>query len=255
MRGNQPKREKTMENEEERNPEVEALIESNLRLVLKIANDFLGRGLPWDDLVSEGNRGLVIAARRYDPSRGAKFSTYSACWIKQAIHQAIAEQGQTVRVPMGTQINARKIRKAVRELAARLRREPTDEEVAAEAGVPLATVERLRGTRQVDMSSLNTPVDTEMTEGMELIETVSDETFPAPDEEMIRIEDVEQLLKLLDTLSERERKVICLRFGIGGEPVRTLDQVGRELECTNERVRQIQNIALKKLHNRMVKMK
>ena len=126
-----------MENEEERNPEVEALIESNMRLVLKIANDFLGRGLPWEDLVSEGNRGLVIAARRYDPSRGAKFSTYSACWIKQAIHQAIAEQGQTVRVPMGTQINARKIRKAVRELTARLGREPSDEEVAAEAGVPL----------------------------------------------------------------------------------------------------------------------
>ena len=89
-----------MENEEERNPEVEALIESNLRLVLKIANDFLGRGLPWEDLVSEGNRGLVIAARRYDPARGARFSTYSACWIKQAIHQAIAEQGQTVRVPV-----------------------------------------------------------------------------------------------------------------------------------------------------------
>ena len=83
-----------MENEEERNPEVEALIESNLRLVLKIANDFLGRGLPWEDLVSEGNRGLVIAARRYDPARGARFSTYSACWIKQAIHQAIAEDRQ-----------------------------------------------------------------------------------------------------------------------------------------------------------------
>ena len=244
-----------MENEEERNPEVEALIERNLRLVLKIANDFLGRGLPWEDLVSEGNRGLVTAARRYDPSKGARFSTYSACWIKQAIHLAIAEQGQTVRVPMGTQINARKIRKAVRELTARLRREPTDEEVAVEAMVPLVTVKRLRGTRQVDMTSLNTPVDAETAEGMERIETVPDETFPAPDEEMIRVEDVEQLLKLLDTLSERERKVICLRFGIGGEPVRTLDQVGRELGCTNERVRQIQNIALKKLHNRMVRMK
>ena len=244
-----------MENEEERTPDVEALIKSNLRLVLKIANDFLGRGLPWEDLVSEGNRGLVTAARRYDASRSAKFSTYSAFWIKQAIHQAIAEQSQTVRVPMGTQINARKIRKTVQELSARLKREPTDGEVAQAAGLPLVTVERLRGTRQVDMTSLNTPVDGEAAEGMELIEMVSDDTFPAPDEEMIRIEDVEQLLKLLDTLSERERKVIRLRFGIGGEPVRTLDEVGKELSCTNERVRQIQNIALKKLHSRMVKMK
>ena len=124
-----------MGSEEERKPEVEALIEENLRLVLKIANDFLGRGLPWDDLVSEGNRGLVIAAERYDPSRGAKFSTYSACWIKQAIHQAIAEQALTVRVPMGTQINARKIRKTVKSLTNTLGRTPTDEEEIGRAHV------------------------------------------------------------------------------------------------------------------------
>lgn len=241
--------------EEERKPEVEALIEENLRLVLKIANDFLGRGLPWDDLVSEGNRGLVIAAKRYDPSRGAKFSTYSACWIKQAIHQAIAEQALTVRVPMGTQINARKIRKTVKRLTITLGREPTDAEVAEAADLPLVTVERLRDSRQVDMSSLNSPVDEAVPEGMDFIEFVTDDSFPAPDQELVRVEDIEQLLRLLNTLSERERKVICMRFGLYGEPVRTLDQVGKELDCTNERVRQIQNIALKKLHNRMVKLK
>ena len=244
-----------MGSEEERNPEVEALIESNMRLVLKIANEFLGRGLSWEDLVSEGNMGLVIAARRFDPSRGAKFSTYSACWIKQAIRLAIAEQGQTVRIPMGTQINTRKIRKTVNTLTRELGRAPTNEEIAAAAGLPLVTVERLRDAKPLNITSLNTPVDEETPEGIDFLEFVSDESFPSPADEMVRIEDIEQLLKLINTLSERERKVICLRFGIGGEPVRTLDQVGKELDCTNERVRQIQNIALKKLHNRMVKLK
>ena len=111
-----------MEEEKRRNLEADSLIMDNMRLVLKIANDFLGRGLPWDDLVSEGNRGLVIAAHRFDPDKGAKFSTYSAHWIKQAIRLAIAEQGQTVRVPMGTQINARKIRKALNLLTKELGR-------------------------------------------------------------------------------------------------------------------------------------
>ena len=99
--------------------EVNALIEENLRLVLKIANDFIGRGLSWDDLVSEGNRGLMTAARRYDPAKGARFSTYSAWWIKQAIRQALAEQTRTIRVPIGTQMNLRKIRRAVKRWRAR----------------------------------------------------------------------------------------------------------------------------------------
>jgi RNA polymerase primary sigma factor len=244
-----------MGSEEERKPEVEALIESNMRLVLKIANEFLGRGLSWDDLVSEGNMGLVIAARRFDPTRGAKFSTYSACWIKQAIRLAIAEQGQTVRVPMGTQINSRRIRKAVSTLTQELGKSPSNEEVAEFTNLPLVTVERLRDAKQLNITSLNVPLDEETPEGVQHIDVVSDETFPSPADEMVRIEDIEQLLKLIDTLSEREGKVICLRFGIGGTPVRTLDQVGKELDCTNERVRQIQNIALKKLHNRMVKLK
>lgn len=244
-----------MGSEEERNPEVEALIESNMRLVLKIANEFLGRGLSWDDLVSEGNMGLVIAARRFDPSRGAKFSTYSACWIKQAIRLAIAEQAQTVRIPMGTQVNSRKIRKAVTALTKELGRAPTNDELVERTGLPLVTIERLRDAKPLNISSLNTPVDEETPEGMEFQEFLSDETFPSPADEMVKVEDIEQLLRLINTLSERERKVITLRFGIGGEPVRTLDQVGKVLDCTNERVRQIQNLALKKLHRRMMLMK
>ena len=190
------------ETEEER---VNALIEQNLRLVQKIANDFLGRGLSWEDLVSEGNRGLITAAHKFDPSRGARFSTYSAWWIKQAIRQAIAEQARTVRVPIGTQINWRRIRKVAKELTEKLGREPTDEEVAAEAKLPVATIQRLRSSNQVEVHSLNAPVSGEESESGEFMEFVYDETAPGPDQELINLEDVEQLLALLETLPEREK--------------------------------------------------
>ena len=229
------------ETEEER---VNALIEQNLRLVQKIANDFLGRGLSWEDLVSEGNRGLITAAHKFDPSRGARFSTYSAWWIKQAIRQAIAEQARTVRVPIGTQINWRRIRKVAKELTEKLGREPTDEEVAAEAKLPVATIQRLRSSNQVEVHSLNAPVSGEESESGEFMEFVYDETAPGPDQELINLEDVEQLLALLETLPERD-----------GEPVRTLEEVGAIIGCTNERVRQIQNQALRKLQQQIIKMK
>ena len=232
--------------------QVDALIEENLRLVLKIANDFLGRGLPWDDLVSEGNRGLITAARRFDASRGAKFSTYSACWIKQAIRQAIADHAKTVRVPIGTQLNSSRIKRTVRDLTDKLGRVPTDEEVAAEAHLPLVTVQRLRDTRQVDMQSLNAQVRGDDTDdGTELLNLIVDNDAESPDKALIRVEEMEQLLKLLDRLSERERRILRLRFGLDGEAVRTLDEVGAELNCSNERVRQLQNRALRKLHDMM----
>ena len=234
---------------------VNALIEQNLRLVQKIANDFLGRGLSWEDLVSEGNRGLITAAHKFDPSRGARFSTYSAWWIKQAIRQAIAEQARTVRVPIGTQINWRRIRKVAKELTEKLGREPTDEEVAAEAKLPVATIQRLRSSNQVEVHSLNAPVSGEESESGEFMEFVYDETAPGPDQELINLEDVEQLLALLETLPEREKQVLRLRFGLDGEPVRTLEEVGAIIGCTNERVRQIQNQALRKLQQQIIKMK
>ena len=240
------------ETEEER---VNALIEQNLRLVQKIANDFLGRGLSWEDLVSEGNRGLITAAHKFDPSRGARFSTYSAWWIKQAIRQAIAEQARTVRVPIGTQINWRRIRKVAKELTEKLGREPTDEEVAAEAKLPVATIQRLRSSNQVEVHSLNAPVSGEESESGDFMEFVYDETAPGPDQELINLEDVEQLLALLETLPEREKQVLRLRFGLDGEPVRTLEEVGAIIGCTNERVRQIQNQALRKLQQQIIKMK
>ena len=234
--------------------QVDALIEENLRLVLKIANDFLGRGLAWDDLVSEGNLGLINAARRFDASRGAKFSTYSAWWIKQAIRQAIADHAKTVRVPIGTQLNSHRIKRAVRELTDKSGRVPTDEEVAEAAKLPLVTVQRLRDTRQVDMQSLNAQVHgDDADDGTELMNLIADTEVDAPDEMLIKVEGVEQLLKLLDRLSERERRILRLRFGLGGEVVRTLDEVGAELHCSNERVRQLQNRALRKLRTMMEK--
>lgn len=242
---------KTSEKKTTPNVDAEALIEQNLRLVLKIANDFLGRGLPWDDLVSEGNRGLMTAARRYNPERGAKFSTYSALWIKQAIHQALAEQVQTVRVPIGTQQNSRRIQRCVRELEAALGRSPTDEEVAEAAKLPLVTVLRLRNSRQADMQSLNDMIGDDQ-DGTELQDFFADDSTPPPDEALRNMEDLEQLFILLETLTERERQVLQMRFGLNGEPVLTLDEVGKKLKCTNERVRQIQNEALRKLHDLMV---
>ena len=243
---------KTAEKEETQKVDADALIESNLRLVLKIANDFLGRGLPWDDLVSEGNRGLMTAARRYNPERGAKFSTYSALWIKQAIRQAIAEQAQTVRVPIGTQQNFRRIERCVREFEAIYGREPTDEEVAEAAKLPLVTVLRLRNNRQADVQSLNTLISGSDQDGTELQDFFADEDTLPPDMALRNIEDIEQLLALLETLSDREKKVLQMRFGLDGETILTLDEVGKKLNCTNERVRQIQNDALRKLHDLML---
>ena len=228
--------------------EREALIEGNLRLVLKIANDFLGRGLEWDDLVSEGNRGLVAAADRYDPRRGTKFSTYSAWWIKQAIRQAIAD-AKTIHVPIGSQLHRSRIKRTERALIEKNGgSRPSDEELAKATRLPLVTVQRLRDSRPPELRSLNEIVGGDSDDGTELGNLLEDSSAAAPDQEIIHLEEIDQLLAYLDTLPERERLVLRLRFGLDGEPVRTLDEVGRILGCSNERVRQIQARALEKLN-------
>lgn len=228
------------------NCDRDALIRDNLRLVLKIANDFIGRGLEWDELVSEGNRGLVNAAGRFDPSRGAKFSTYSAWWIKQAIRQAIADS-RTVHAPIGAQLNSSRIRRCEHRLTeASGGVAPTDQQIADELNLAVATVRHLRGTMPPEIRSLNECVSSEGE--TELQQLIADDSVAAPDQEITRVEEIEQLLAVLDTLQERERQVIRLRFGLDGEPVLTLDEVGRIIGCSNERVRQIQARALAKLH-------
>ena len=231
--------------------EREALIEGNLRLVLKIANDFLGRGLEWDDLVSEGNRGLVTAADRFDPGRGTKFSTYSAWWIKQAIRQAIAD-ARTIHVPIGSQLHRNRIKRTERALVEKnAGRRPSDEELATATGLPLVTVQRLRDSRPPELRSLNEIVGGDSDDGTEFGNLLEDCNTSAPDQEIIHLEEIDQLLAYLDTLPERERLVLRLRFGLDGEPIRTLDEVGQQLGCSNERVRQIQSRALEKLHHRI----
>ena len=183
---------------------------------------------------------------------GAKFSTYSAWWIKQAIRQALAEQTLTIRVPVGTQLNSRRIKRSVRKLKLELDRNPTNEEVAADANVSMATVERLRDTRQVDMQSLNELVGADDSDGVELQDFFADESSNTPDKELIKVEDLDQLLQLLDGLPPKEKQVLKLRFGMDGSPVMTLEDVGNLLNCTSERVRQIQNQALKRLHRQML---
>ena len=226
--------------------ERKALIEGNLRLVLKIANDFIGRGLEFDDLVAEGNVGLVRAADHFDPERGTKFSTFSAWWIKQTIRKAIGES-RTIRVPPGTQQRRSRIRRTEHALTEQNGERPSDEEVAKAAGLSLATVQRQRGARSPELRSLNEIVGGDSDEGTELGNLIEDTNAEAPDQKIIHLEEIEQLLAYLDELPERERLVLRLRFGLDGEPIRTLDEVGRQLGCSNERVRQIQARALKKL--------
>ena len=232
------------------NSDSEELIRDNLRLVMKIANSFIGRGLDWEDLVAEGNLGLITAAQKYDPSQG-KFSTYSAWWIKQAIRQAIADQRSAVRVPIGAQLKSRRIKRVAAALERELGHPPTDQEIAAAAGLSELAVRRLRNDSLADVRSLNTALASDDPESGEYLDLLGDSATPGPDQELIRIEEINQLLSLLDTLSERERRVLKLRFGLDGEPVRTLDEVGREMNCSNERVRQIQMRALRKLNERM----
>jgi len=227
--------------------EREALIKANLRLVQKIANDFLGRGLEWDDLVAEGNLGLVNAVDHFDPDRGTKFSSYSAWWIKQAIRKAIGES-KTIRVPPGTQLRRSRIRRAEHELLEQnggVR--PSDEELAKATGLSLETVRRQRDGRPPELRSLNEIVGSDSDEGTELGNLIVDPSAVAPDQETIHIEEIEQLLAYLDKLPPRERQVLQLRFGLDGKPVYTLDEVGELLGCSNERVRQIQARALKRL--------
>ena len=237
------------------NGDASALVEKNMRLVLKIANDFLGRGLPWDDLVSEGNRGLITAANRFNPARGAKFSTYSSWWIKQTIRQALAEQVGTIRVPIGTQLHWRRIKRREKELRESLGREPEDAEIAAACNLPLATVKRLRNRRKIDVQSLNAAVSDEESESAEFMDLLADEKNPPPDQQQLREEDIQQLTELLNRLPEREQMILNLRFGLDGEPIHTLEEVGKIIGCTNERVRQIQNQALRKLQIRMIRNK
>jgi len=222
------------------------IVRANLRLVVKIANEFMNRGLSKHDLISEGNIGLMTAAEKFDPSKGAKFSTYSTWWIKQAMRRAIAEQSRTIRIPVQSVGKINKIKRAQREMQAELGRIPSNKEIAERLELSPRTVRELRHA-SLNTSSLNEPIVNG--ESGEMQDFISDRPELSPDNVLGNIESLKHLYVLVDRLCEREKQVLKMRFGLDGNPIMTLENVGLAVGCTRERVRQIQNKAIKKLQS------
>ena len=222
------------------------LIHSNLRLVVKIAHDFQGRGLQFSDLISEGNLGLMQAVDKFDPSKETRFSTYAALWIKQFMHRAVPDQSGLIRVPVQAVIWISKLKKATVKLTDKLGRTPTDKELARELSIQERTVSDIR---MYSVSAMTTSIQTPLVKGENgtFEDVISDSESPTPDEILDSKESVRYLVSMLYELNPRERKVIRLRYGLDGNRPRTLDEIGLLLNRSRERVRQIQKLALNKL--------
>jgi len=227
---------------------LDQLVRANLRLVVKIAHDFKGFGLPLQDLISEGNIGLMRAAEKFDPAKGAKFSSYAAWWIKQNMRRGLAEKSRTIRVPIASASKIKKIKLTLGHLIEELGREPTNAEIANRVDFSERVVKRLKRS-DLKTVSLQDPIM--RGEEGELNHLIPDETNATPDQVLDDSESVNRINSLLQELDNRERSILLMRFGLDGGLPRTLEEISKKIGRTRERVRQIQKRALTKLRSQI----
>ncbi|MEW6302080.1 MAG: RNA polymerase sigma factor RpoD/SigA [Verrucomicrobiota bacterium] len=228
----------------------ERMIKANLRLVVKIARDYEGYGTPLLDLINEGNIGLMKAVERFDPRKGAKLSTYAAWWIKQAIKRALANQSKTIRLPVHVVDKLFHLRQIEARLQDMLGREPTDEELAHELDTTAQRIRRWR-TAAMKPASLDAPVGDDGDDGKSIADVVKDERAGTPYEQLEGKTNTELIREIITTLDSREQAILKFRFGLDGDNAQTLEEIGVKFGVTRERIRQIQEHALKKLRRRI----
>ncbi len=230
----------------------EHMIQANLRLVVKIAMDFRDFGLPLLDLISEGNVGLIKAVDRFDPGKGGKLSTYAGWWIRQSVQRALANQSKTIRLPVHLIAKISSLRRTARKLSEDLGRDPTDEELARELGLPVHKVAHLRSV-SVQPASLDAPLGGAAGEpdSSSLGEVVRDENAVSPSDRLGEKNVSEDLQAVVESLDQREAEIIRLRFGLNGRTEMTLQEVGARFHVTRERIRQLEDLALRKMRRLM----